>query len=266
RRHTRSKRDWSSDVCSSDLEHRCTVVPSLLGRPGPGKAGRCRRCWCRPSVPWKPRVGEGRSGEKAVHKVLISACLMGRKVRFDGRATPADDDLLDPRRAEARLVRPCPEAAAGVPVPRPAAGADPLDGWRAEERLVVHCPEVAGGLPVPRPPAEIEPGAGAAEVLTGRARILTPDGGDVTHHFVAGARAALNPAHTRGVGVAVLKEASPSCGLHEHYDGTFTGAKDPGPGVTAQLLLEHGIAVFNETELARAQEHLDELDKGRVNP
>lgn len=169
-----------------------------------------------------------------MHKVLISACLMGRKVRFDGRAKPVDDDLLD--------------------------------RWRAEERLVVHCPEIAGGLPVPRPPAEIEPGADAAEVLTGRARILTPDGNDVTHHFVAGARAALNTAHTRGVGVAVLKESSPSCGLHEHYDGTFTGAKDPGPGVTAQLLLEHGIAVFNETELARAQEHLDELDKGRVNP
>ena len=66
--------------------------------------------------------------------------------------------------------------------------------------------------------------------------------------------------------MAVLKESSPSCGLHEHYDGTFTGAKDPGPGVTAQLLLEHGIAVFNETELVRAQEHLDELDKGRVSP
>ena len=168
-----------------------------------------------------------------MHKVLISACLMGRKVRFDGRAKPVDDDLLD--------------------------------RWRAEERLVVHCPEVAGACPCLVPGRDRTRG-GAAEVLTGRARILTPDGGDVTHHFVAGARAALNTAHTRGVGVAVLKESSPSCGLHEHYDGTFTGAKDPGPGVTAQLLLEHGIAVFNETELARAQEHLDELDKGRVSP
>lgn len=169
-----------------------------------------------------------------MHTVLISACLMGRKVRFDGRAKPVDDTLLD--------------------------------HWRAEGRLVVHCPEIAGGLPVPRPPAEIEPGADAAEVLAGRARILTPHGADVTHHFVTGARAALTTARERGVAMAVLKESSPSCGLHEHYDGTFTGAKDPGPGVTARLLLDHGIAVFNETELARAREYLDELDGGRVSP
>src|SRR5699024_9570537 len=29
RRHTRSKRDWSSDVCSSDLHHRVTVERTI---------------------------------------------------------------------------------------------------------------------------------------------------------------------------------------------------------------------------------------------
>ncbi|WP_306371215.1 DUF523 domain-containing protein [Nocardiopsis sp. CC223A] len=157
-------------------------------------------------------------------RVLISACLAGRPVRYDGRAKPVDDDLID--------------------------------RWRTEGRLVVHCPEVAAGLPVPRPPAEIEPGATASDVLAGRARILTPDGDDVTAPFVAGARAALAFARERGATVAVLKESSPSCGLHEVYDGTFTGRKRVGLGVTAHLLAENGIAVFNEHGIAAADARL----------
>ncbi|WP_150242759.1 DUF523 domain-containing protein [Nocardiopsis quinghaiensis] len=164
-----------------------------------------------------------------MRKVLVSACLMGRRVRYDGRAKTVEDDAVD--------------------------------RWREEGRLVVHCPEVAGGLPVPRPPAEIEPGATAAEVLAGRARILTPDGRDVTGHFVDGARAALATARTHGVGVAVLKESSPSCGLHQVYDGTFAGRRTPGEGVTARLLRENGVAVFTENEIARAAACLRELER-----
>ncbi|WP_017572760.1 DUF523 domain-containing protein [Nocardiopsis halotolerans] len=163
-----------------------------------------------------------------MRKVLVSACLMGRRVRYDGRAKTVGDDVV------AR--------------------------WREEGRLVVHCPEVAGGLPVPRPPAEIEPGATAADVLAGRARILTPDGLDVTAPFVDGARAALATARTHGVGVAVLKESSPSCGLHRVYDGTFDGRKVPGEGVTARLLLDGGVAVFTEDEIAGAAARLRELE------
>lgn len=159
-----------------------------------------------------------------MRKVLISACLLGRKVRFDGRAKELSDDTVAL--------------------------------WRAEGRVVQHCPEIAGGLPVPRPPAEIETGADAADVLAGRARILTPDGRDVTDHFVSGARSALATARSTGVAVAVLKESSPSCGLRQIYDGTFTGTKVPGSGVTAQLLTEHGIAVFTEDEVAEADARL----------
>lgn len=131
-----------------------------------------------------------------MHKILISACLVGRRVRFDGRAKTVDDTILD--------------------------------RWRAEERLVVVCPEVAGGLPVPRPPAEIEPGADAEAVLDGAARIRTPQGADVTPFFLSGARAALATAQRHGARIAVLKESSPSCGVHRVHDGTFTGAATPG--------------------------------------
>ncbi|MGW5875947.1 DUF523 domain-containing protein [Nocardiopsis terrae] len=165
-----------------------------------------------------------------MRKVLVSACLMGRRVRYDGQAKPVGDDTVT--------------------------------RWREEGRLVVHCPEIAGGLPVPRPPAEIEPGADAADVLAGRARILTPEGADVTGPFVSGARSALATARSQGVVVALLKESSPSCGLHEVYDGTFEGRKVPGEGVTAHLLREHGVAVFNENEVARAAERMRVLEAG----
>ncbi|MCY9783017.1 DUF523 domain-containing protein [Nocardiopsis sp. EMB25] len=164
-----------------------------------------------------------------MRRVLISSCLVGRRVRYDGGAKTV--------------------------------AAEVLDRWREEGRLVPHCPEVAGGLPVPRPPAEIEPGATATDVLEGRARILTPEGEDVTEAFVAGARSALATVRARGVAVAVLKEGSPSCGGNVVYDGTFSGRRIPGEGVTAQLLRDHGVEVFSEDELARARECLDELDE-----
>ncbi|WP_087096944.1 DUF523 domain-containing protein [Nocardiopsis sp. JB363] len=160
-----------------------------------------------------------------MRKVLVSACLMGRRVRYDGRAKPVDDTTVE--------------------------------RWRGEGRLVVHCPEIAGGLPVPRPPAEIEPGADAADVLAGRARILTPEGVDVTDHFVSGARAALATAQAHGVAVALLKQSSPSCGSRVVYDGTFAGRKVPGEGVTAHLLREHGIPVLDEEQVAEAATLLD---------
>ncbi|MFC4531250.1 DUF523 domain-containing protein [Sphaerisporangium dianthi] len=163
-----------------------------------------------------------------MERILVSACLVGRPVRFDGRAKTLDDTLL------AR--------------------------WRAEGRLVAFCPEVEGGLPVPRPPAEIEGGAGGAAVLSGVARVLTPDGADVTRHFLAGARSALDVARSTGIKLAVLKEGSPSCGSLRIHDGAFRGRVTPGAGVTAALLEAHGIRVFGEDRLAEAAACLDDLE------
>ncbi|TDQ53217.1 DUF523 domain-containing protein [Actinorugispora endophytica] len=163
-----------------------------------------------------------------MERILVSACLMGRAVRYDGGAKPS---------GHAVFLR-----------------------WREEGRLVPFCPEVAGGLPVPRPPAEIEGARGARAVLEGEARIRTPEGADVTEFFLAGARAALRRARDHGVRLALLKEGSPSCGVHRIYDGTFTGAKTPGAGVTTLLLQDHGIDVFTENELPQARARLAELE------
>ena len=161
-----------------------------------------------------------------MEKILVSRCLLGHRVRYDGGAH-GPFDLL------------------GV--------------WQSEGRIVPLCPEVAGGLPTPRPPAEIPGGLGGA-VLDGRVAVVTVGGEDVTTAFVAGAEAALELIARHGIRLAVLKARSPSCGNLENYDGSFSGTRVAGEGVTAAALKRAGVAVFNETELVAAQRLLAALE------
>ena len=161
-----------------------------------------------------------------MQKVLVSACLLGQPVRYVGRAS-------------------------GHP--------DVLQGWQREGRVVPLCPEVAGGLPTPRPPAEIPGGQGSA-VLEGQARVVTVAGEDVTAPFVQGAHLALALVQRHAIRVAVLKSGSPSCGNRLTYDGTFSGTRVEGEGVTTALLRRAGVQVFSELELDAAVQALDALD------
>jgi len=56
-----------------------------------------------------------------MERILVSSCLLGARVRYDGRAKTSDSEILTRWRAEGRLVPFCPEVAGGLPVPRPAA-------------------------------------------------------------------------------------------------------------------------------------------------
>ncbi|AMS15431.1 DUF523 domain-containing protein [Pseudomonas chlororaphis] len=153
-----------------------------------------------------------------MHKILVSRCLLGHRVRYDGGASGPFDQLAS---------------------------------WQAEGRVVALCPEVAGGLPTPRAAAEI-PGGQGGEVLDGLARVITTEGEDVSAEFLSGARQALELVREHGIRIAVLKANSPSCGNLLTYDGSFSGVKVSGEGVTAALLKRAGVQVFSELELAEA--------------
>lgn len=107
------------------------------------------------------------------------------------------------------------------------------------------CPEADGGLPTPRSPCELRNG-----------RAVTRDGKDLTAEFQAGAAHALRLAQQHNIRLAVLKERSPSCGSTEVYDGTFSGTRVRGAGITAALLLANGIRVVGEREF-------EEIFRGR---
>ena len=153
------------------------------------------------------------------NKILVSACLMGQAVRYDGRAKP----LLHPV----------------------------IETWRAEGRLVTICPEMSAGMQVPRPPAEILGGATGEEVLAGKARVVELTGADVTEEFLQAAENAVARARQAGCRYALLIDGSPSCGSDFIYNGTFSGHKQAGRGVTAAALKADGVEVFSDREIER---------------
>ena len=106
---------------------------------------------------------------------------------------------------------------------------DVLRALMARHTLVPVCPEQLGGLPTPRDASERQ-----------GSRVVMRSGRDVTDAY----------AQRFGCTAALLKQRSPSCGHGEIYDGTFTGTRVAGDGVTAALLGAHGIRIYGEDDIA----------------
>ncbi len=96
------------------------------------------------------------------------------------------------------------------------------------------CPEVLGGLPVPRTPAEIVGG-----------EVINRDGESVDEAFRKGAGKALEIAKQEKPDLIILQSRSPSCGVKQVYDGTFSGTLVPGQGVFARMAQEAGFRVID---------------------
>lgn len=141
--------------------------------------------------------------------IIVSACLAGVHCRYDGGSNPNDKIL--------QLVK---------------AG-----------RAILVCPEQLGGLTTPRDPAEI-----IENDKTSR-KVMTKSGKDVTKQFILGAEEALNIAKLSNCTLAILKARSPSCGYNEIYDGTFSGHKKKGKGLTAEIFSSNNIKVYTEENL-----------------
>ena len=165
-------------------------------------------------------------------KVLVSACLMGERVRYDGAKVPCSSAILN--------------------------------SWKADGLIVPFCPEVAGNLPVPRPPAEIIKGTGT-DILKKNTHVFNINGQDVTESFIKGAREALRLVKEMQVKLAILKDGSPSCAKTSIYDGSFSGSKRPGKGVTTALLEKNNINVFSENEIKKAAAYLETIRVQELN-
>ena len=100
------------------------------------------------------------------------------------------------------------------------------------------CPEVMGGLPTPRVPSEIVNGV-----------VTMADGRIVDEEFRKGSQIGLNLAKENGVDLVILQSRSPSCGVKQIYDGTFSGNKIDGQGIFARLLTENGFRIVDVEDL-----------------
>ena len=108
----------------------------------------------------------------------------------------------------------------------------------AGNEMIAVCPELLGGLPTPRISSEICNGV-----------VTAKDGRIVDAEFSAGAARCLAIARREQPDLIVLQSRSPSCGVKQRYDGTFTGTLVDGAGLTAQLLIENGFRCVDVEEI-----------------
>lgn len=112
-------------------------------------------------------------------------------------------------------------------------------GFIEGHEVIGVCPEQLGGLSTPRLQAEIVDGV-----------VTNKEGVSVDAEFRKGAQAALAAALENKVDLAILQSRSPSCGVKEIYDGSFSGKKIKGQGVFAKLLSARGIKVLDAEDVA----------------
>ena len=152
-------------------------------------------------------------------KILISSCLLGEDVRYDGNNSSI---AFNPKFAFSLK--------------------ELFMDILCDNEIYSFCPEVAGVLGIPRISAEI--------VKNDKPFIVKNEEGiDVTMNFLLGAKKALDICKEENIKIALLKANSPSCGNINIYDGTFTNNLTDGQGLTARLLKDNEIEVFNETQL-----------------
>lgn len=150
---------------------------------------------------------------KGCRTILVSACLLGLPTRYDGRAK-GSQKVLD------YLQR---EQLTPVPV----------------------CPEQLAGMTTPRDKTFFLSGDGQ-DVLSDNGEAVSTKGLSMNKVFCHGARLTLEIARLSGCRRALLKESSPSCGVHRVYLGEN---KVAGVGVTSALLINAGIKVISEEDI-----------------
>ena len=137
-------------------------------------------------------------------KIMVSACLLGDNVKYNG-GNNRHEKVLE---------------------------------YIKGHEVVPVCPEMLGGLPVPRAPGEIQDGI-----------VRNEDGTYVDYEYRTGAAKALEIAESERIDMAILQSRSPSCGVNQIYDGSFTGRKIKGMGVFARLLSEKGYKVVDAEDI-----------------
>ena len=106
--------------------------------------------------------------------ILVSACLAGFDVKYDGSHNLNEK----------------------------------IKKWFNEKKAIPICPEVLGGLSIPREPAEIVGGVGE-DVLDGHAKVITNTGKDVTEQFIKGAYETLKIALELDATMVISKRKKP---------------------------------------------------------
>lgn len=102
------------------------------------------------------------------------------------------------------------------------------------------CPEMMAGMGCPRTPIEIVNGA-----------LMDRNGNNVDFAMRGAVVRAMEQIRHEKIECAVLQSRSPTCGVNQIYDGSFTGKLIPGSGIFAQALKNAGYQVIDAEDIGR---------------
>ena len=137
-------------------------------------------------------------------KIVVSACLLGEKCKYNGGCNYSD--------AVAEFVK--------------------------GREVIPVCPEVKAGLGVPRIPVEIVNGV-----------VKDKNGNSVDDCLRKAVAEILAELEKEPIECVILKSRSPTCGVKQVYDGTFSGKLIDGMGVLAEALQKAGYQVIDSEDV-----------------
>lgn len=106
------------------------------------------------------------------------------------------------------------------------------------KQIIPVCPEVLAGLGIPRVPIEIV-----------RGELRDREGNSKDEALHSAVARILDEIKNEDISCAVLKSRSPTCGVKQVYDGTFSGVLVEGKGVLAQALADAGYIVVDSEDV-----------------
>lgn len=107
-----------------------------------------------------------------------------------------------------------------------------------DKDVVTICPEVMAGMGIPRTPIEIVDGV-----------LMDRNGNNVEAALRAAVAQVIEQIGNEEIECAILQSRSPTCGVNQVYDGSFSGKLIPGSGVFAQALRDAGYPVIDVEDI-----------------
>lgn len=124
-----------------------------------------------------------------------------------------------------------------------------------DKEMIAICPEVLAGMPAPRPCVEIADG-----------KAVNQFGADVDGIYRKGVEAAMQQIRGQDVVLAILKSRSPTCGVKQIYDGSFSGKLVNGKGIFAEALTNEGYPVIDEDDLIGREDGISRVSENDEKP
>ena len=107
-----------------------------------------------------------------------------------------------------------------------------------DKEVLAICPEMMAGMGCPRTPIEIVDGV-----------LMDRDGNNVDEAMRKATEDAMGMIRNEHIQCAILQSRSPTCGVNQIYDGSFSGKLISGSGIFARALMEEGYHVIDAEDL-----------------